>query len=187
MMNFNNIATTSPQAQQAFDTVQKVFGGVPNLMKKFANAPEAMEHFTKFYQTLGQGELTPALIEQIALTVSAFNQCEYCVAVHVMMGQHYGLERDEMLRNIEGKSANEKTQAILDYAKELLVNHGQVNPKTLSSLSSYDINEKMTIEILCIVNVFTLLNSLKHLTQPELDFPPVKEFTPNHIFLEEQA
>lgn len=178
MKPFSAIDTekVNSELQQQFQQVQATFGGIPNLMKMFANAPDTMTAFTQFYANLTQGSFSQKDIEQIAIPVSASNSCEYCVAVHFFIGAHLGVERAELVRNLEGTSSDKKMTVLLQFAKELVEKKGPVSNSIQKKLAEHKVDHAQQIEILCIVYAFSLLNRLKHLTQPELDFPPVAEF-----------
>lgn len=172
-----NPKTANPTLRQQFQLVESIFGGIPNLMKMFANAPDGMEAFTLFYKSLTTGSLTNKELEQIAIAVSASNGCEYCIAVHFFIGAHLGINRDELVRNLTAASLDQRTATILQFAKELVENKGPISESSQRKLIEHNINQSLQIEILCIVYAFSLLNRLKHLTQPNLDFPIVKEYT----------
>ncbi len=79
--------TANVEAKAALDIVQAAFGGTPNLMKMLAAAPNVLTGIMALNQAVNSGELETSLVEQIALLTSGINQCEYCVAVHVYVGQ----------------------------------------------------------------------------------------------------
>lgn len=162
----------------ALDQVQAVFGGTPNLLKMLANAPGILQGYLKFNDALTSASLSPALVEQIALTVSGSNACEYCVAVHVMIGGQFGITRKELLANIEGKADDPKTKVMLCLAKDLVENRGKVSDQVIQNVRNQGISDTLILEILGVVGIYTFLNYLNHLTKPVLDFPKVGEFRP---------
>jgi uncharacterized peroxidase-related enzyme len=163
-------------AKAALDLVQAAFGGIPNLMKMLAIAPNVLKGIMAFNQEVTSGELEAPLVEQVALLASGINQCEYCVAVHVHVGQQTGLSRDELICNLQGEASDPKSQAVLNFTKAVINNRGKVDESTIKALRDHGIGNKAIIEIVGVIGLYTFLNYVKHLTQPALDFPIVEEF-----------
>jgi uncharacterized peroxidase-related enzyme len=181
MSTFNPVdpKTADTDAKAALDLVQSAFGGIPNLMKMLAIAPNVLKGIMAFNQEVIGGELETALVEQVALLASGINQCEYCVAVHVHVGQQAGLSRDELICNLQGESSNPKSQAVLNFTRAVVNNRGQVDPSLVNELREQGLSDKAILEIVGVIGLYTFLNYVKHLTEPTLDFPAVKEFQSN--------
>lgn len=181
MSTFNPIdpKTADTNAKAALDLVEAAFGGIPNLMKMLAIAPNVLKGVMAFNQEVTGGELETSLVEQVALLASGINQCEYCVAVHVHVGQQAGLSRDELICNLQGESSDPKSQAVLNFTRAVVNNRGQVDPSLVNALRDQGLSDKAIIEIVGVIGLYTFLNYIKHLTEPTLDFPAVEEFQPN--------
>ncbi len=171
--------TADPNTKAAFELVQSAFGEIPNLMKMLAIAPNVLKGVMVFNQAVTGGELETSLVEQVALLASGINQCEYCVAVHVHVGQQIGLSRDELICNLQGESNNPKSQAVLNFTRAVVNNRGQVDPSLVNALREQGLSDKAILEIVGVIGLYTFLNYVKHLTEPALDFPAVKEFHPH--------
>jgi uncharacterized peroxidase-related enzyme len=183
MSTFNpvNPKTADVDAKAALDLVQATFGGIPNLMKMLAIAPNVLKGVMAFNREVNSGELETVLVEQVALLTSGINQCEYCVAVHVHVGQQAGLSRDELICNLQGEASDSKSQAVLNFTKAVVNHRGKVDESTVKELREHGLSDKAIIEIVGVIGLYTFLNYVKHLTQPELDFPVVEEFRPKTV------
>ena len=90
--------------KEAFDEAKRQFGGVINLFKVTGNAPNVLKGFLALNASVNDGiELTGKEIEQVAMLVSALNRCDYCVNVHMKVGQMQGGSETEMLAAMEGR------------------------------------------------------------------------------------
>jgi uncharacterized peroxidase-related enzyme len=183
MSAFNPVdpKTANPETKAALDLVQAAFGGIPNLMKMLAIAPNVLQGIMAFNREVTSGELETQLVEQIALLASGINQCEYCVAVHVHVGQQAGLSRNELMCNLQGESSDPKSQAVLNFTRAVVDNRGKVDLSLVNALRGWGLSDKAIIEIVGVIGLYTFLNYIKHLTQPELDFPAVAEFRPEAV------
>jgi uncharacterized peroxidase-related enzyme len=168
--------TADADTKAALDLVQTAFGGIPNLMKMLAIAPNVLRGIMAFNQEVTSGELETSLVEQVALLASGINQCEYCVAVHVQVGQQAGLSRDELICNLQGEASDPRSQAVLNFTKAVVNHRGKVDESTVKSLREHGFSDKAIVEIVGVIGLYTFLNYIKHLTQPALDFPIVAEF-----------
>lgn len=180
MSTFNSIdpKTANADAKAALDLVQAAFGGIPNLFKMLAIAPNVLKGTMAFNQEVTGGELETSLVEQVALLASGINQCEYCVAVHVHVGQQTGLSRNELICNLQGEASDPKSQAVLNFTRAVVNNRGKVDASTVKILRDHGLSDTAIIEIVGVIGLYTFLNYVKHLTQPALDFPAVEEFRP---------
>jgi uncharacterized peroxidase-related enzyme len=183
MSTFNPVdpKTADADAKVALDLVQAAFGGIPNLMKMLAIAPNVLKVTMAFNQEVTGGELETSLVEQVALLASGINQCEYCVAVHVHVGQQAGLSRDELICNLQGEASDPKSRAVLNFTRAVVNNRGKVDASTVKTLRDHGLSDKAIIEIVGVIGLYTFLNYVKHLTEPALDFPVVEEFQPNTL------
>lgn len=183
MSTFNPVEpkNADADAQVALDIVQTAFGGIPNLMKMLAIAPNVLSGIMTFNQEVTSGDLEPSLVEQIALLTSAINQCEYCVAVHVQVGQQAGLSRDELVCNLQGQASDPRSQAVLNFTRTVVKNRGKVDQTTVQALREHGLSDKAILEVVGVIGLYTFLNYVKHLTQPILDFPAVGEFQPEVV------
>ncbi len=165
------------KTKELYSSITKAFGGVPNLFKMLGDNPDILASVLNLNAAITVGELSAKDVEQIALTVSSVNACNYCVATHVTVGSQFKIDKEELLNNIQAISDDPKMQAILKFTKEATLNRGKVNSKTIEELTSFGIKNSTIIEILSVVGLYTFLNYLNHLTQPEIDFPVI-EYTP---------
>jgi len=80
-------ATAPAKTQDLLAAVTKQMGGVPNLIKTMAQSSAALSGYLGFAGAISSGTLTPALREQIALTVAGANACDYCASAHTMLAK----------------------------------------------------------------------------------------------------
>lgn len=133
MPRINPVTQPEGKTQDLLDGVRQMLGATPNLFTTFAHAPAALTAYLGMINTLADGVLDPRLREQLAVTVAAYNGCNYCASAHVFLGGKAGVGRDELVANSKGQSADGKTQAALNFARALLENRGNVSDDTLAS------------------------------------------------------
>jgi uncharacterized peroxidase-related enzyme len=153
--------------------VENQMGKVPNLIATLAHSLSATQAYLSFSQILSGGELSGKLREQIALTVSEMNQCDYCLSAHTYLGLHKGLTDAEILDARHGTSEDEKDQAALTFARKIVQDRGHVSDEDLAEVRRAGYNDGEIAEIVANValNVFT--NYFNHVADTEIDFPAV--------------
>lgn len=166
---------TNPEGKAAdlFGAITKQMGSVPNIFKTMANSPATLEGFLGFSGALGNGVLSPALREQIALTTAGANGCDYCASAHTVMGKGAGLEADEITNSISGQANDAKTQAALTFARNITANRGNLSDGELQAVRDAGYNEAEIVEIIAHVGVNLFTNYFNHIAATEIDFPVV--------------
>jgi uncharacterized peroxidase-related enzyme len=167
-------AEAAPRAKALLDGVQKKLGMTPNLMRTMANAPAALEAYLGFSNSLGQSSLSPKLREQVALTVGELNRCQYCLAAHNALGKMAGLGDEEIADSRRGASTDRKTEAILQFARQIVTERGWVSDEDVQSIRDVGVTDAEIAEIVATValNIFT--NYFNHVAGTAVDFPEVE-------------
>ncbi|PPD20472.1 MAG: peroxidase [Methylomonas sp.] len=166
-------AITQPEgkAKQLLDGVKQAMGATPNIFTTFANSAAALEAYLGINNALANGVLEPTLREQLAVTIAGYNGCNYCASAHVFLGGKAGIERDELIANSKGKSADAKTQAAIDFARALLEKRGKISNEDLSAVRAAGFSDEEVIEILAHVAMNTFTNYFNETALTAIDFP----------------
>jgi len=163
----------------AFEETKSQFGGVVNLFRVAGNAPNVLSGILSFNKSLAQDrELSNAQVELVAMLTSALNRCDYCVNVHMQVGKLYGLKESQLLDAMAGKAEKLQDQALLNYTNEVVRNRGQVTEETLNAVAVAGFSDKALLEVIGVIGVYTSLQYIRHVANPENDFPVVSEFNP---------
>jgi len=169
--------TASSEAKEAFNEATAQFGGVINLFKVIGSAPNVLKGILALNKEVGSStELDGKLTEQVAMLTSALNRCDYCVNVHMKVGEGAGLSREDLLLAMQAKAKDAKTQALLNFTNEVVRNRGLVSDETLKSVQSAGFSEKALLETIAVIGIYTTLQYIRHVADPDHDFPTVSEF-----------
>ncbi len=165
--------SADPRAQAQLDQVQKMMGGVPNILGTMAQSPAVLGSYLAFSGALKDASLSGALREQIALAVAGANSCDYCASAHTVLGKGQGVHETELARNLSGESTDERVAAALRFSRRLVETRGFVSDDDLSAVRSAGFSDGEVLEILATVafNIFT--NYFNHVAETEIDFPRV--------------
>ncbi len=165
--------TATGRAKDLLDGVQAALGVTPNLMATMAQSPAVLDAYLALSKALSAGTLSGALQEQIALTVAGENHCDYCASAHTLLGGNEGIAEDELAANLQGRSSDPHTQAVLNLAQAIVTKRGFVSDQDLTEARLAGVSDAEIAEVTAGVakNIFT--NYFNHVAQTEVDFPHV--------------
>ena len=161
------------QAQELFATLKKKVGRVPNAYLTIgSHSPAALATMLGADGVLAAGELVPADVEAIKLTVSELTGCDYCVAAHTVVGKLAGLSADEMRQIRSGlPTGNEQRDALVRFARQVATTSGTVPQTELAEFREAGYSEKEVIETLLAIAAITFTNLVNRVNDTIVDFP----------------
>lgn len=169
--------TATGETRRAFDEAIAQFGGVINLFKVAGHAPNVLLGILALNKEVSSStELDTRLMEQVAMLTSALNRCDYCVNVHMVVGTGAGLTREDMLLAMEGRAKDARAQALLNFTDEVVRNRGLATKATIEKARAVGFSEKALLETIGVIGVYTTLQYIRHVANPDHDFPVVEEF-----------
>ena len=164
--------------QKLLARVEDQLGMVPNLIATMAQSTSVARAYLSMAEALADGDLPESLREQIALTVSQANDCDYCVAGHSAVGSSIGLTDDEVRDARNATSPDRKTEAVLQFAHHIVVRRGSLSDADINEIRAAGLSDAEIMEIIAHVamNIFT--NYVNLIARTDIDFPPVADIDP---------
>lgn len=174
----------TPQMSVAIlDSVTKKIGRIPNLLQTLAHSPAALKFYLSQTEALAAGTLDVRLREQIALTAAGINACDYCASAHTFIGKSRGIDSDELASNLMGNSKDSKTQAALDFTRQVLNKQGHIDDGSLTALRNIGFLESEIVEIIAHIGMNIFTNYFIHVAKITVDFPYIS----SHVIAEPTA
>ena len=163
--------TTTGHVKALLDGVQTKFGMVPNMMRTMASCPTVLEGYLQFAGAVGHGQLSSRVREQVALTVSEFNGCDYCLAAHSAVGKMLGLTSDQIRDSRLGTAIDSKTDTLLRFAHKVLETHGKLDGSDLQEVRDAGFDDAAIAEVVANVALSVFTNFFNNVSETEVDFP----------------
>ena len=175
-----NPQSATGKAKELLDAVQSKLGLVPNMTRAMANSPAVLDGYLSLSGALSKGALSAKSREQIALAVAQANECEYCLAAHSAIGKMVGLSVDQILDSRRGTSVDPKTDAIIQFARQVVDQRGLVSDANIAQVRAAGLDDGAIAEIVANValNIFT--NYFNHVAETEIDFPRAEALAHSH-------
>ena len=73
--------TAQGRTKELLETVQQAFGVIPNTAKVMANSPAVLDSFLAFSTAMGGAKIGTKLYNQVKLSTSETNACDYCTSI----------------------------------------------------------------------------------------------------------
>ena len=145
--------------------VKEKIGFVPNVLNAFSKFPKQFEGFTKLYNSLMLGEsgLSKLEREMIAVTVSAENQCFYCLVAHGAAVRELSEDPqlgERLASNFESANLSKKHKAMLRFVRTLTKNPSTINDNDRQILTNEGFSDRDIWDISLIVGFFNMTNRL---------------------------
>lgn len=163
----------SPDTRNQLDAIQGKLGRLPNMFKAMANSPATLSAYMGLSDAIASGRLSPQLREQVALTVSEINGCQYCLAAHSAVGKMVGLSADEVLSSRSARAADPATAAALTFVAALVDKRGKMSENEVDTLRQAGFDDGLIAELVTTTVLITLTNYFNLTAGTPIDFPQV--------------
>jgi uncharacterized peroxidase-related enzyme len=168
-----NRKNADAKSSNLLNAVEKQMGMLPNMIATMANSLPVAQAYLGFVQHISAGSLPAALREQIALTVSEVNQCDYCLSAHTLLGRKAGLGETDVLDARHGTAADEKAHAAVAFARKIVQDRGHVSDEDVAEVRRAGYSDGEIAEIVANVALSTFTNYFNRVVDTEIDFPAV--------------
>jgi uncharacterized peroxidase-related enzyme len=162
---------TAPEASRAtLEATAKKYGFLPNLFGVLAESPAAVQAYAGINKALEQSGLSPVEQQVVALTVSATNDCAYCVGAHSAVAKMVHMP-DEILAELREQKplSDRKLNALRTLVMSILHHRGWVPEQDLGYFVIAGYTQRHLLDVLTIVALKTLSNYVNHIAHTPLD------------------
>ena len=159
------------KAKELLEAIKAKSGRIPNIFKTMAHSPVTLQAYLGLSGAFADAKLSAKIREQIALAVGEDNQCHYCVAAHAAIGKLSGLTPEEIEASRRAKSGDPKTNAILEFAKKISSNRGNITDGEFDGIRKAGCSDEEILEIITAVALNLFTNYFNHIADPAVDFP----------------
>jgi uncharacterized peroxidase-related enzyme len=162
---------TAPEASRAtLEAIAKKYGFLPNLFGVLAESPTAVQAYAAINKTLEHSALTPVEQQVVTLTVSATNDCAYCMGAHSAVAQMVRMPEDVLAALREQRLvSDQKLNALRALVLSVLRHRGWVPEADLEHVVAAGYTQRHVLDVLTIVALKTLSNYVNHIAHTPLD------------------
>ncbi|HVY70626.1 MAG TPA: carboxymuconolactone decarboxylase family protein [Verrucomicrobiae bacterium] len=172
-------SATGP-VRSLLDSVNASHGFIPNLFRTLAQSEVALRAYLNLRECLTGGLLEAKLRAQIALTVTAINDCPYCLGPEGYAARAAGLKRVEIVAAWRATALDPRADAALKFAVALVIQRGKVTDTDYLTIRQAGFSDGEIAEIVAHVALNIFANYFSKLAELELDAAWVGEMTPRY-------
>ena len=170
-------STLPEDLQPYFQKCRDKLGFVPNVLRAWLVRPEKLRNFIKLYDELmlGPSGLSKLEREMIAVAVSSWNRCYYCLVAHGAAVRKISGDPQlgEMLAfNYRVADLPTRQRAMLDFAVKLTESPHEIAGADRDALSQHGFSEADIFDICEVTGFFNFTNRVAH----GLDMMPNAEY-----------
>lgn len=159
-------------AKDVLAGARKQLGMVPNMYANMANAPELLETYSVGYAGFrAHSGFTPAEQEVVFLTISAENECTYCVAAHSVLADRASgvpVEVTDSIRNRE-RVGDARLRALHEATLDLIRSRGWPSSEKVRAFLDAGYTERQLLYLVLAASVKLISNYANHLFQTPVD------------------
>lgn len=162
---------TAPEASRStMEGMERTYGFIPNLIGVMAASPAAVQAYAAINKALEQSLLTPVEQQVVTLTVSAANNCVYCVGAHSTVAQMIRMPED-ILAALRAQQAlpDAKLNALRVLVGSVVQHRGWVPEADLEQFVAAGYSQQHMLDVLTIVALKTFSNYVNHIAHTPLD------------------
>jgi uncharacterized peroxidase-related enzyme len=157
-------------ARQHFPGIRDAMGFVPNVFRKLAEEPAALEAYLDLDQLLDQSVLTAPEKQVALLAASRVNLCHYCVAAHSGGAKKAGVDGAVIKALRDGRELPDaKLEAVRAFTERVVEDRGFVSEEALQAFLNVGYTPRHVIAVILAVTMKTLSNYTNHIAEPPLD------------------
>lgn len=154
-----------PDVEKYYAVCEEKLGMIPNVLAVYGFAPERLRGFSGMYNALmlGESELSKAEREMIAVTVSAHNNCHYCLIAHgATLRQLTGdaALADTIAANYRHADITPRQRAMLDFAVKMTKASDAIVEEDRQALRDAGFSETGIFDIAEVAAFFNMSNRM---------------------------
>ena len=162
---------TPEESRPILEQIGEKFGRAPNVFATLAHSSAALKALMAMSGALGDGVLSAAQQEAIALRMAEVNCCHYCLAAHWLKAKMAGADEQEAFGWRRGEADDPKVRAMLNLVTAMSHNDAARIDAAFDGAREAELTDEEILEVVAqfALNVFT--NNINHLAETEVDFP----------------
>jgi AhpD family alkylhydroperoxidase len=156
--------------QALFDALNGQLGFVPNLYATLANSGNALGTYLTLQSA--KSSINAKAREVVNLVVSQFNECEYCLAAHTVLGKMNGFSDDQIIEIRRGTASfDTKLDALVCFVRSAVINRGHTDQAAIDAFFAAGWTKENLVDVIVTIGDKIITNYLHATTKVPVDFP----------------
>lgn len=157
------MAELPPETQRYFDICVEKLGFIPNVLQSYAHNVDKLNAFTGMYNDLmlGQSGLSKLEREMIAVVVSSYNRCFYCLVAHgAAVRQLSGKPElgEALVMNYRVADLSARERAMLDFSVKMTEASAKIEEPDRQLLRDAGLSEADIWDVAAVASFYNMSN-----------------------------
>jgi len=167
-LEMNKIIKTDhlkPETQNYFNECKNKLGFIPNVLLAYSFNEKKLDHFMGFYNNLmlDDSGLTKLEREMIAVVVSSYNRCHYCIVAHGAAVRHLSKDPslgEALVSNYKAADLNDRQTVMLDFSWKMTDSPESISEDDRMELRQNGFNDKDIWDIAAVASFYNMSNRM---------------------------
>ncbi|WP_165371647.1 carboxymuconolactone decarboxylase family protein [Pseudolysobacter antarcticus] len=160
----HSLDTAPPDSRALLERSKKEWGFIPTLHGILAESAPVLHAYQSLFALGQKSGFTPAEQQVVYLTVSAFHECEYCVAGHTYLARAAKLDEQAIASLRNGTPiADAKLDALRIFTDTVVRERGLAGSDALEEFFAAGYGHAQMLEVVMIIATKTISNYVNHL------------------------
>lgn len=155
-----SMSDATDETVQLFERVKKKFGGIPPIKGAIANSPVTLESYLDISDNFSKAGFTPTEQQIAFLTISLYNQCDYCTKAHTNALKNIFKLPGDIVDSIlaEQPTGDAKVDALVDTCRSLMDHKGEIPEEIRVEFVAAGYSERQLIDLLSAIAMKAITN-----------------------------
>lgn len=151
--------------RQYFAVCDEKLGFLPNVLQAYSFEPTKLRAFVTMYNDLmlGDSRLSKLEREMIAVVVSSYNKCYYCLTAHGQAVRHLSGDPElgeQLVMDYRAAKLSRRQRAMLDFAHKLTAEPDQVEETDRALLRKAGFRDRDIWDVAAVAAFFNMTNRM---------------------------
>lgn len=161
----HSLATAPEGSRAQLEADAKAWGFVTQLHGTLAESPAALIGYDTLFGLVAASTLSPAEQQVAYLTVSVFNECDYCTMGHTYLARNAALPEDEIQALRAGAPLSDpRLNALSTFVRAVVAQRGFVGDAGVEAFLAAGFSRANVLDLVALIAAKTISNYTNHLT-----------------------
>jgi alkylhydroperoxidase family enzyme len=166
----HSLESAPEQSKPALQTLQSVFGFIPNVAAAMSTSPVLTNSFVDLFTSVHAGNFSEPQLQTLLLTNAVTNASTWPVALHTSLALKQGVAPSDVQAIRDGRPPKDaKLAALSTLAKTLIEKRGDLDDRDVESFLAAGFGQNHLLEVITVTAASTITNYVSNVTNPPLE------------------
>lgn len=162
--------TAPTESAKLLAPAEEAYGFIPNLLGVMAESPATLNAYLSLGQLFGKSSFSATEQQTVILSISRFNECDYCMAAHSVIAGMNKVPTDivEAIRD-DRPIDDPRLEALRVFTSTCVEKRAHLSSDDIAAFLAADYTKEQILEVILGIGFKTLSNYVNHVAETPLD------------------